>query len=287
MMTLIKRHLLVFLRDRWSAFFSFLSVIIIILLYALFLMEMLESNFPETIRDTDAADHLLYSWLMSGVLMVSTVTVPLGFLAVMINDKSEYISNDFFVAPLRRFLITLSYLIAALIVTLALALINLIAGQLIIFLNVGELLDFPALVKLLGVTALSSALFTSMLYVLVSVIRSQNAHGTLSSIVGTLIGFVCGIYVPIGVFGSTIQSVLNALPFMQMSALFRKVYMKEAMDTVFAGLPDTQASYEAFYGVDIELFSTNLSLGLLAVILVGWTLLFVGLSAWRVKSFRT
>ena len=287
MITLVKRHLLVFFRDRWAVFFSFLSVIIIILLYLLFLMDMLESNFPESIRGTNDADHLLYSWLMSGVLMVSTVTVPLGFLAVMIHDKSVSISNDFFVAPIRRILITLSYIIAALIVTLVLAIVNLVIGQLIIFLNVGKLLDPVSFITLIGVTALSSALFTSMLYVVVSLIRSQNAHGTLSSIVGTLIGFVCGIYVPIGVFGSTIQSVLNTLPFMQMSALFRKIYMEDGMEAVFAGTPDMKASYAAFYGVDIELFSTNLSIGALTVMLLGWTLLFVALSAWRVKSFRS
>ncbi len=287
MMTLVKRHLLVFLRDRWSVFFSFLSVIIIILLYALFLMEMLKGYFPEGMQGTDAANYVLYGWLLSGVLMVATVTVPLGFLGVMIHDRTEFISNDLFVAPIRRLTITLSYLIAAFVVSFILGIMNLLVGQLILYLNTSELLPLMAFVRILLVVALSSALFTSMLYVLVSMINSLNAHGTLSSIIGTLIGFVCGIYVPIGVFGNTIQTVLNALPFMQMSALYRKIYMDEALGQLFAGAADARASYESFYGIDIELFNTSLSATTLTLMLVGWTLLFVLVSAWRVKSFKT
>ncbi|MFW6298104.1 MAG: ABC transporter permease [Bacillota bacterium] len=287
MTTLIKRHLLVFLRDRWSVFFSFLSVIIILLLYALFLMEMLRANLPEDLIGSAEADYLIYSWLLSGVLMVSTVTVPLGFLAVMIRDKDEAVSNDFFVAPLKRLNITLSYLIAAFTVTFILAVLNLALGQLIIYVNVQELLPATAFFKTLLITALSSALFTAMLYAMVSFIRSQNAHGTLSSIIGTLIGFVCGMYVPIGVFGKTVRSLLNALPFMQISALYRKVYMDEALQKVFGENPDALESYNAFYGIDIDLFSSNLSETTLVVILILWTVLFTALSAWRVKGFKT
>ncbi|MFW5914109.1 MAG: ABC transporter permease [Bacillota bacterium] len=287
MTALIKRHLLVFLRDRWALFFSFLSVIIIILLYALFLMEMLKMNLPGPIQGTNHADHLLYTWLFSGVLMVSTVTVPLGFLAVMIHDKSERVSNDFFVAPMKRLTITLSYLIAAFIVTLILAVLNLIAGQLIIYINVQERLAFETIIEILLVTVLSSALFTSMLYALVSFIQSQNAHGTLSSIIGTLIGFVCGMYVPIGVFGKTVQSILNAFPFMQISALYRKIYMEEALHKVFSGNTEALEAYKAFNGIDIELFSTDFTAGFLVMILVLWTVLFIALSAWRVKGFKT
>ncbi|MFP4078608.1 MAG: ABC transporter permease [Candidatus Izemoplasmataceae bacterium] len=287
MTSLIKRHLLVFLRDRWAVFFSLLAVIIIILLYALFLMEMLKMNLPEPLQGTDDADYLVNSWLFSGVLMVSTVTVPLGFLSVMINDKSERVSNDFFVAPVKRMTITLSYLIAAFIVTFVLALFNFLAGQIIIYLNVQEFLPLATFFKTLLVTALSVALFTTMLYALVSFIKSQNALGTFTSIVATLIGFANGMYVPIGVFDKTVQSILNALPFMQMTALYRKVYMEEALEKSFTGNEAALESYSAFNGVDIELFGSDLSAGILVMILVLWTVVFMALSAWRVKGFKT
>ena len=127
MISLVKRHLLVFLRDKWSVFFSLLSVLIVILLYTLFLIKMHDTSLPEALQGTTEAQHLTYTWLFSGVLMVSTVTVPLGFLGTMIRDRTERISNDFYVTPLKRLSITLSYLIAAFIITVMLALVNLIS----------------------------------------------------------------------------------------------------------------------------------------------------------------
>lgn len=286
MKSLVKRHLMVFLRDKWSVFFSLLSVLIVILLYTLFLIKMHDSSLPENLQGTTEAKHLTYTWLFSGVLMVSTVTVPLGFLGNMIRDKSLRISNDFYVTPLRRLSITLSYLIAAFVITLMLALLNLVIGQVIVYLNARAWLSVMAFVKIVGLTALSSALFTSMLYTAVSFLKTQNAHGTMSSIIGTLVGFLAGLYVPIGAFGSAFRTFLTLTPFMQASALFRKIYMNDAIDSVFpAGA--SQSEYTLFFGIDLELFSQQLSTFAITLILIGWTLLFMLLASFRVKSFRT
>lgn len=286
MKSLVKRHLLVFLRDKWSVFFSLLSVIIVILLYTLFLIQMHESGLPDAMQGTTEAKHLTYTWLFSGVLMVSTVTVPLGFLGIMIRDKTERISNDFYVTPLKRLAITLSYLIAAFVITVVLGVFNLVVGQLVVYLNASTWLSVLALIKILGLTALSSALFTAMLYTIVTFLRTQNAHGTMSSIIGTLVGFLAGLYVPIGAFGNAFQTVLSLTPFMQVSALFRTVYMEKAISEVFA-TGANQTDYALFFGIDIELFGSTLSAGQLTIIVVGWTLLFIVLASFRVKSFRT
>jgi len=286
MNSLVKRHLLVFLRDKWSVFFSLLSVIIVILLYTLFLIQMHESGLPEPMQGTTEAKHLTYTWLFSGVLMVSTVTVPLGFLGIMIRDRSERISNDFYVTPLKRLSITLSYLIAAFVITFTLGVFNLVVGQVIVYLNASAWLSPLALVKILGLTGLSSALFTSMLYTIVTFLKTQNAHGTMSSIVGTLVGFLAGLYVPIGAFGNAFQTFLSFTPFMQVSALFRTVYMEKAIGEVFTSNAG-QADYALFFGIDIELFERILTQGELTLIIAGWTLLFILLASFRVKSFRT
>ncbi|MGM0436115.1 MAG: ABC transporter permease [Bacillota bacterium] len=286
MTSLVKRHLLVFVRDKWSVFFSLLSVIIVILLYTLFLIQMHESGLPDAMQGTTEAKHLTYTWLFSGVLMVSTVTVPLGFLGIMIRDKTEKISNDFYVTPLKRLAITLSYLIAAFVITVILGVFNLAVGQVIVYLNASEWLSALAFLKVLALTALSSALFTAMLYTAVSFLKTQNAHGTMSSIIGTLVGFLAGLYVPIGSFGESFQTFLSLTPFMQVSALFRTVYMEQAIGEVFQSSA-SQTDYALFFGIDLELFGATLSQATLTFIILGWTVLFILLASFRVKSFRT
>jgi len=286
MKNLIKRHLMVFLRDRWSVFFSLLSVIIVLLLYLLFLIQVHESALPENMQGTTEAKHLTYTWLFSGVLMVSTVTVPLGFLGIMIRDKSLKISNDFYVAPLKRLSITLSYVIAAFIITFILGVFNLIIGQGVVYLNAEAWLSLMAVIKFLGLIALSSALFTLMLYTVVTFLSTQNAHGTMSSIIGTLVGFFAGVYVPIGTFGTSFRTFLTLTPFMQVSALFRTVYMEEAIDEVFT-TSLAENDYTVFFGIELELFSHTLSSLELTLIVLGWTFVFFLLASFRVKSFRT
>lgn len=73
---------------------------------------------------------------------------------------------------------------------------------------------------------------------------------------------------------------------MQSSALFRKVYMEDAINSVFP-TGASQSDYALFFGIDLELFNQSLSTLSLTLILVAWTALFTLLASFRVKSFRT
>jgi len=282
---LIRRHIRYYLRDRWAVFFSFLSIIIVLVLFVLFLGTMHEGSVDESVRGTDEATYLIYSWVFSGILMISTVTVALGFLGMMVRDTETKSINDFYVTPLRRSTIVLSYLGGAAVITFILSAFNLALGQAIIYINAGHRLPFFDLIRVLLVMLLSTLLFTSLFFFIVSHLRTSNAHGTLSTLVGTLIGFLGGIYVPIGALGSTTRTILNLLPPMQVSALFRQTYMFEPMGLVFPTTASAE-SYRLFYGIDIELFGATLPPLSLTAILVFWTVLFFVLSFMRLKTFK-
>ncbi len=286
MSALIKRHILCFLRDRWSVFFSFLSVLIILMLFAFFLGAMHETTVPEALRGTDEGNHLVYSWLFSGVLMVSTVTVPLGFLHFMVKDRATQSINDFYVTPLSRTKIVFSYLVAAILVSTALGVVNLLLGQVIVYLNASTFLPLASFLQVLGLIVLSSTLFSSLFYFVVSYLKSLNAHGTLSTLVGTLIGFVTGVYVPVANLGNTLTNILAAFPPLQMAGLFRRVYMDKALHDVFAGAPDAMTRYMENFGVDVVFAGRTFSTFELLVFSAFWIVLFVLLSVLRLRRFK-
>ena len=280
LIALIKRHLMIYLRDRWAIFFSFLSVFIILGLFILFLRNSFDLSEPNT-------DYMVYSWILSGVLMVSTVTVPLGFLGLMVVDLERKTLNDFYVAPIPRKTIVFSYLIAAILIATLFAVINLIVGQIFIYSQVGNFMPLVSWIQTLLLVILSTALFSSLFFYIVSFLKTSNSHGTLSTLVGTLIGFLTGLYVPIGYLGETTRTVLSLLPPMQAVSAFRLVYMEDTLNTVFSGAPESvRVEQEFILGITIRISDTNLGLGFVLILILFWTLLFVGLSLHRITKFK-
>ncbi len=286
MTALIKRHILCFLRDRWSVFFSFLSVLIILMLFAFFLGAMHETTVPEQLRGTNEGNHLIYSWLFSGVLMVATVTVPLGFLHFMVKDRATKSINDFYVTPMPRTKIVLSYLVASIVISTALGVINLLVGQGVVYLNAGTFLPLFSFVQVLALIVLSSTLFSALFYFVTSYLKSLNAHGTLSTLVGTLIGFVTGVYVPVSNLGTTLNNILAALPPLQIAGLFRRIYMDKALADVFGDATEPMTRYMENMGVDVVVFNHTFTTLQLLMLSVFWIVLFIVLSILRLRRFK-
>ncbi len=88
------RNLRLYLRDKTAVFFSFLSVIIIILLYVLFLGAMQIDSLTHYFGDVEGIDWLVSSWIMAGLLTVSAVTIPLTILGRLIQDREDGMIND-------------------------------------------------------------------------------------------------------------------------------------------------------------------------------------------------
>ena len=87
MINLIKRNLKLFFRDRTSVFFSLLAVFIIIGLYVLFLGNMMAKNFKELLGDN--ARFAVDSWVMAGLLSVTSITTTMGALGTMLRIKQR------------------------------------------------------------------------------------------------------------------------------------------------------------------------------------------------------
>ena len=54
-------------------------------------------------------------------------------------------------------------------------------------------------------------------------VKSDRAWGAFSTLAGTLIGFVGGIYLPMGLLPQFVQTTLKTMPFIHESALLRDI----------------------------------------------------------------
>jgi multidrug/hemolysin transport system permease protein len=279
-LALIERNLKLYLRDRMGVFFSFLSVFLVLLLYALFLGDNTVSNVQDSIgRDIPGIDELVNTWLLAGIVMISTVTVPISALAVFMEDKDRHLIDDFYTAPIKRSRLALSYLLSSVIIASVMTMVNFFLGQgYMLFLGY-DLLPIGAMLEILGLIVVSSFSFSSFFFVLTFLFTTSRSFGSLGTIVGTLVGFFGGIYVPVGVLASGVVTVMNFVPVAHAVTLFRQAYTSVTLPLVFDGAPvDVVRDFSLFFGLDIQYGSYVMPSFLIFFVLIGYGLLFFSLS---------
>lgn len=279
LLQLVKRNMRLYFRDKASVFFSFLSVIIIILMYFLFLGDMQIDNLKNEMPNIDGIEWLVNSWIMAGILTVSTITVPLGILGTLIKDRHEGLLNDFYTSPINRNVLALGYLVSAWVVSFMMVLFNFIIGQLYVVANGGELLGIVDTLSIILLSAGSIMVFSSAFFFIAIFMESQNAFGLLSTLVGTFVGFLGGIYIPIGVLSENVQTVMNVLPTAHAVTLMRQIYMKDAIETVF-GSPTIPFydQYAEIYGLVVNVGGTQVSTPTMILSMVVFGLIFYAAS---------
>lgn len=233
MSALIKRNLLLYFRDKASVFFSLLAVLIIIGLYLLFLGD----SWVKSMEDIKNAKVIMDSWIMAGLLAVVSLTTTMGAFGIMVDDRHNGISKDFYSSPVSRLSVTGGYIFSACLVGIIMSVITFIFAQVYIVAKGGAMLGLPAILQVLGLIALTCLANTAIVGFVVSSLKSQNAFSTASTIIGTLMGFIAGIYMPMGIMPESIQYVIKAVPVAHAGALFRQIMLKVPLDEGFALAP--------------------------------------------------
>lgn len=228
------RNLRIFFRDRAAVFFSLLAVFIIIGLYALFLSDVWTAE----LEGFTGVRYMMDSWIMAGLLAVTSVTTTMGAFGVMVEDRSKKIYKDFSVTPVRRGSLAGGYVISAVTIGIIMSVITLILAELYIVSGGGELLDAGAMLKTLGMIVFSTIANTSMVLLIVSFFKSANAYATACTVIGTLIGFLTGIYMPVGNLPEGVQWVVKCFPPSHSALLFRRIMMEAPVSRSFSGAPE-------------------------------------------------
>ena len=249
MINFMKRNLLVFFKDKASVFFSLLSVFIIIGMYALFLGDVWTSS----MKDVPGARNLMDCWIVAGLIAVTSVTTTMGAFGTMVEDKSKKIIKDIHSSPLPRVSIAGGYILSAFIIGVIMCVVALVLCQAYLISEGGTMFTGIQLIKIFGIILLSTFSNTALVLFFVSFFQSNNAFSIASTIIGTVIGFLTGIYIPIGELPAGVQTVIKVFPPSHSALLLRQVIMEDAIKTGFAGAPASVVSdFKEMLGVTFQ-----------------------------------
>lgn len=254
MFELISRNRKVYTRDRLAFFMSFLSVIILILVYQIFLGKIQLDAIKAALRsNTVSSDtiHMVNYWLIAGLTTIISMTSTLGAFGVMVSDKEKKLNEDFKVSPISNIKIELSYAIFAILFGIVMTMFSCIFA-IGIFNGFNSLLEYSVMdyLTILGIVSLGTVLSAAMILPILAFIHTSSAFTTLSTIVGTFIGFISGVYLSIGSVGKVLQQVMTWFPLTQINSLLKQVLMKGSIAKVFDKANEaTVSNYKESYGV--------------------------------------
>ncbi|KMQ52819.1 ABC transporter, permease protein [Chitinispirillum alkaliphilum] len=281
---LVVRNLKVYLRDRAAVFFSFLSMLIIIGLYALFLGKSQVNYVKQQVGDIEGIRFLVDSWIMAGLLAVNSVTIGLGALSTMVQDGEGRSLNDFLVAPIRRSHIVASYLIASWLIGIILNSAAFIIGQVYIVAGGGEILSFVPVMKVIGLLSLCVISSSTIIFFVATYMKTMNSYGALTAILGTVIGFVTGVYVPLSVMPPAVQKAASFVPATHGAAALRQVFMDRPVEIVFGeSQPELISGFMDTMGANLYIGGSPVGMTAMIGVLLLSGLLFLSLSVIRLS----
>lgn len=281
---LIFRNSRIYFRDRTSVFFSMLAVLIVILLYILFLAKLQVDSVNEQtngLLNGDDLSYLINSWILAGLLSITTVTSTLGALGIMTNDREKRIVMDFKSSPLSIMTYPVACVVTSFIVGTLISVMSFAVYGVYIFIDTGYFFGIEIILKCLGLIFISAMMNAALMGFMVSFFSTNSAYSSASLIIGTTIGFLNGLYVPMGALPDTVQTVLKCLPFGHIASLFRRVLMQDSIDLCFKNAPASALNdYTNSFGVILDWNGKEISLTIsilfvVAVLVVSLLLFFV------------
>ncbi|MBQ8388375.1 MAG: ABC transporter permease [Clostridia bacterium] len=281
-LSLIKRNIKLFFKDKGMFFTSLITPAILLVLYVTFLgnvyRDSMLMNLPEGMTVSEGVlDGLVGGQLISSILAVSCVTVAFCANFLMVQDKANGTVKDLRISPVKPSLLSLGYYLSTLVSTLIICLVA-----------AGICLGYVAIVGwYMTVTDVLCLLLDIFLLVLFGTALSSiinfflTTQGQISA-VGTVIsagyGFICGAYMPISSFGDGLQKVISFLPGTYGTALVRNHAMQGALAELekqgipaaaVEGMRDGLDCNLYFFGNRVEPAVMYLILAASAVLLVG------------------
>lgn len=225
---------------------SLLAELIIVALYALFIRDQLVGSFTQL----NNAELLMDVWMIAGILGITSFTTTMGAYGVMVDDKVKKINRDFEVAPIRNATLLGGYLIAAVVIGLILSFLTLLAAEGYISYQYGVRLGAGQMTEIYGVLLLVTVSNAAQVLLLVSFLKSSNALAACCTILGAMIGFLTGIYLPMGTIPDSVQTLVKCCPISHGVVLLRQILIEPLLSGSFSAANAPQAAaFQEYMGI--------------------------------------
>lgn len=281
-LSMTKRNIKLFFKDKGMFFTSLITPVILLVLYATFLANVYRDSFLSALPDGVSVPEKLIGGMVGGelfssLLAVCCVTVAFCSNLLMVQDKVNGARKDFEITPTKRSTLALSYYVSSLLTTLIISLVATFAsfGYLLIqgwFLSFGD-------VMLILLDVFMLTMFGTALSSVINFFLSTNGQ---ASAVGTIVsagyGFVCGAYMPIASFGTVLQNILAFLPGTYGTSLIRQHSLRGVFEEMknLDFPPEVVEAIKDSVDCKIYFFGNQVSSGAMYGILLGSIALLIG-----------
>lgn len=283
---LTRRNLKIFLKDKANVFFSLLAPLIVLALYVLFLGRVQEDGLLSALEGMgvkggkEEISAFCNSWMLAGAMSCACITVPLCACGIMIQDKARGISADLMVSPVAKWVTPAAYFCSVVAAGLAIGAIVLAVCLIWLAASGMWLLSVADVFGCIGTLVVSVISSSTLLVFIVGFFRSQGAFTALNVILGTVIGFLIGAYMPITYFPDAIQKFTFFIPGSYTAGLFRNFMMRGALERISENLsPVFAETLKGEFSLTFDFFGAEVGIPAMFVVLACAAVLFAGLNA--------
>lgn len=269
-MAITGRNLKIYLRDKGAVFFSLLSMLIVIVLMVFFLGDMNVENITDmlsgipgrdAVEDKENAERLILAWTCAGILSINAVTVTLASYSVMIKDRVSGKLNSIYTAPVSRGVIAFGYIASAWIASVFVCSVTLGLTEVYCVMQGVEAFSAMVHLKLLGMIMVNSFTYAALMYLIALLAKTEGAWSGIGTVIGTLVGFLGGIYIPIGALSEGIGNLMKCTPVIYGTAMFRKIMTEDILAKTFTDIPTEYITeYKDVMGIELMVADNTMTI---------------------------
>jgi multidrug/hemolysin transport system permease protein len=277
MNALIYRGLSLFFKNKQAMIGSFIGALILIGLYVFLLGDSVVAQLsmlthPQLVVDT---------WMLAGVIGIASASSTLGSVSQLIRDKERNVYTDFMISPISKQQIMLGYFLSTFFIATIITFGVIIVSELyIVFVSHGELLSLTQFGLLTLASLLTVLCSSSFMFFIASFFRKIDTFSTMTSIIGPLLGFLTGCYVPIGILPEITRKVIQYFPLTSGIVLIRRILTENALAS---DPPELVQAIQEELGIVMNYQHEIL---LPVVILIVSSMLFLGVALWNIRRIE-
>ena len=274
---LTKRHLLVFFGNKVRVMYTLLVPVIIFVVYIFFLRdlemltiqnELIKMGIADDAKMWHYCQTLVDSWMISGIIGLSTITVALQANTIIVEDKQNGVNRDFASSPIHKNVLISSYFFYNFIVT-ALVCFVFFLICLIYLAVMGEfLITFANVMTVFAVMLYSTVSATLMTVFVCSFVKTEGTMMSIVAVFSTAVGFLIGAYMPLGMLPVWVQGICGFIPGTYSCALLRYGFMATPLNELTSyvtgvlqieNAEELIATMTSNFGYNLNFFGTTVS----------------------------
>lgn len=252
MLSLTRRNIRMFVRNRLNILLSFASVFIIMGIYILFLRDFMMDAVTRHGVLPELADIFTDRFMTGGLLVVVSTTTCFGMVQVFVADAASGIKRDFLVSPATPFQLTMGYLLSSTLVSSFFTCFTAVGLACFFSLHYGSVFPLSAVLQICGAVFYSGCLNSMILLCLSRFLKSTATFSTLANLYGTLIGFLAGTYLPCYFYPDWLRHLLFYFPPAQMNSILRQLFTQNMKEVTGGASPDFTEKLFLDFGIYLE-----------------------------------